>query len=197
MKRIRLVLLTALCLVVVYYGLFWPRPVLEHGLSEEQHTQIQKQKPDIVVHKSGRRIFLVQDGQLVKNQDLSYMAWPIALGTAPTGNKSKNGDKKTPEGLYRYSDRSSISGYYGSLWIHYPNAEDAKRGQREGTLSQREAQELISLSENQKPPLENTAMGGLILIHGLGNNMPKDTICLLYTSPSPRDATLSRMPSSA
>ena len=25
----------------------------------------------------------------------------------------------------------------------------------------------------------------------------KDTICLLYTSPSPRDATLSRMPSSA
>ena len=28
-------------------------------------------------------------------------------------------------------------------------------------------------------------------------NMPKDNICLLYTSPSPRDATLSRMPSSA
>ena len=25
----------------------------------------------------------------------------------------------------------------------------------------------------------------------------KDTVCLLYTSPSPRDATLSRMPSSA
>ena len=25
----------------------------------------------------------------------------------------------------------------------------------------------------------------------------KDMICLLYTSPSPRDATLSRMPSSA
>ena len=25
----------------------------------------------------------------------------------------------------------------------------------------------------------------------------KDTICLLYTSPSPRDATLARMPSSA
>ena len=25
----------------------------------------------------------------------------------------------------------------------------------------------------------------------------KETVCLLYTSPSPRDATLSRMPSSA
>ena len=28
-------------------------------------------------------------------------------------------------------------------------------------------------------------------------NMPKDNICLLYTSPSPRDVHLSRMPSSA
>ena len=27
--------------------------------------------------------------------------------------------------------------------------------------------------------------------------LPLDDICLLYTSPSPRDATLSRMPSSA
>ena len=26
---------------------------------------------------------------------------------------------------------------------------------------------------------------------------PRDIVCLLYTSPSPRDATLSRMPSSA
>ena len=28
-------------------------------------------------------------------------------------------------------------------------------------------------------------------------SLPKDELCLLYTSPSPRDATLSRMPSSA
>ena len=31
----------------------------------------------------------------------------------------------------------------------------------------------------------------LVLVH------PRKRICLLYTSPSPRDATLSRMPSSA
>ena len=29
------------------------------------------------------------------------------------------------------------------------------------------------------------------------NNIPMNYVCLLYTSPSPRDATLSRMPSSA
>ena len=31
----------------------------------------------------------------------------------------------------------------------------------------------------------------------LGVDFDRDFICLLYTSPSPRDATLSRMPSSA
>ena len=35
--------------------------------------------------------------------------------------------------------------------------------------------------------------------YGNGKKLPKDVmpLCLLYTSPSPRDATLSRMPSSA
>ena len=33
--------------------------------------------------------------------------------------------------------------------------------------------------------------------HGNSDGPCLDTICLLYTSPSPRDATLSRMPSSA
>ena len=32
---------------------------------------------------------------------------------------------------------------------------------------------------------------------GKAQNMPKDNICLLYTSPSPRDLSTSRMPSSA
>ena len=37
-------------------------------------------------------------------------------------------------------------------------------------------------------------------VHNLKNidvDIPLNQICLLYTSPSPRDATLSRMPSSA
>ena len=34
-------------------------------------------------------------------------------------------------------------------------------------------------------------------VWNIGNENPLYTICLLYTSPSPRDATLSRMPSSA
>ena len=35
------------------------------------------------------------------------------------------------------------------------------------------------------------------LRHGADEGVGEPTLCLLYTSPSPRDATLSRMPSSA
>ena len=41
------------------------------------------------------------------------------------------------------------------------------------------------------------ASGGPIAIIDEGDFIEIDIICLLYTSPSPRDATLSRMPSSA
>ena len=36
-----------------------------------------------------------------------------------------------------------------------------------------------------------------IIIHLAAYAALRDSVCLLYTSPSPRDATLSRMPSSA
>ena len=46
---------------------------------------------------------------------------------------------------------------------------------------------LTLLNDEQKEAIENI-YGPLLIIAGA---------CLLYTSPSPRDATLSRMPSSA
>ena len=49
--------------------------------------------------------------------------------------------------------------------------------------------------------ITNDETGEDLFVHysALGNQTIKegDKVCLLYTSPSPRDATLSRMPSSA
>ena len=46
--------------------------------------------------------------------------------------------------------------------------------------------------------LEEAGIGkGYFFGRALGSRFGGDRICLLYTSPSPRDATLSRMPSSA
>ena len=40
-------------------------------------------------------------------------------------------------------------------------------------------------------------VGNSFLFNYLDNNLNKNITCLLYTSPSPRDGLLSRMPSSA
>ena len=64
---------------------------------------------------------------------------------------------------------------------------------------------LVSIAQEELPPVENVRVengaivwdpliiesGDQITIYNIYN------VCLLYTSPSPRDATLSRMPSSA
>ena len=48
----------------------------------------------------------------------------------------------------------------------------------------------VKNSQTISRALQNATQGSAVLV-------PKYSNCLLYTSPSPRDATLSRMPSSA
>ena len=62
-------------------------------------------------------------------------------------------------------------------------------------LNKREAKELVEqFFEEIRICLENNEQ---VKLSGFGNFDLRDKGCLLYTSPSPRDATLSRMPSSA
>ena len=55
------------------------------------------------------------------------------------------------------------------------------------------AEEAIEIAENSYSPDDVAFMQNMIPHHAQAVDMS----CLLYTSPSPRDATLSRMPSSA
>ena len=52
----------------------------------------------------------------------------------------------------------------------------------------------LDLTEGQ---LYTLSEGSLSLVQGIEEPVQLYFFCLLYTSPSPRDATLSRMPSSA
>ena len=52
-------------------------------------------------------------------------------------------------------------------------------------------------SENKIPKIRVTVVNDFELLDKLTQRLEKTNDCLLYTSPSPRDATLSRMPSSA
>jgi murein L,D-transpeptidase YafK len=79
----------------------------------------------IVVLKSARRMKLLYRGRVVRT-------YGIALGFAPKGHKTTEGDGKTPEGLYYIDARNPKSSFHLSLRISYPNARDRAQARRRG-----------------------------------------------------------------
>lgn len=101
---------------------------------------IQKGAVDkILIEKKERRLMLISKGEVIKT-------YKIALGGNPIGQKERQGDNKTPEGIYFIDSRNKDSHYHLSLHISYPNERDKKRAKELGV-----------------PP------GGNIMIHGIKN----------------------------
>jgi murein L,D-transpeptidase YafK len=93
----------------------------------------------LLVRKSERRLYLLRDGQVLRE-------YKVALGLNPQGHKQREGDYKTPEGQYKLIRRNSHSDFFLSMEISYPNSADLIRAQRQGV----------------KP-------GGAIMLHGWPN----------------------------
>lgn len=95
----------------------------------------------ILVEKGARALHLMRDGTPVRS-------YRVALGRNPEGPKRRQGDGRTPEGLYRIDWRNPDSRFHLSLHISYPGPEDVAEARRLGV-----------------PP------GGDIMIHGLPNGV--------------------------
>jgi tetratricopeptide (TPR) repeat protein len=91
----------------------------------------------ILIEKKGRRLTLFAKNKALKT-------YKIALGGDPNGPKRREGDDKTPEGIYFIDARNTSSRYHLSLHISYPNEQDRRRAKELGV-----------------PP------GGDIMIHGM------------------------------
>lgn len=79
----------------------------------------------IVIEKAARRLQLIQDGKLVRT-------YQIALGFAPSGDKVRQGDGKTPEGVFTIDRRNDESAFHLSIGLDYPRPDDRKRASRGG-----------------------------------------------------------------
>ncbi len=97
----------------------------------------------IIIEKSKRRLTLISRGQVLKS-------YRVSLGRRPVGPKLREGDDRTPEGIYRIDYRMHNSAYHLALHISYPNERDRKRARRQGV-----------------------SPGGNIMIHGIGSARPK------------------------
>jgi len=79
----------------------------------------------VLIEKKARRLTLFAKGKQLKS-------YPIALGGNPDGPKERQGDNKTPEGIYRIESRNRNSSYHLALRISYPNERDKKRARELG-----------------------------------------------------------------
>lgn len=79
----------------------------------------------IEVHKARRRMYLL-------NNDTVLRGYDIALGFAPEGHKTQEGDGRTPEGRYYIDRRNPNSAFYLSIGISYPNAADRAQAAARG-----------------------------------------------------------------
>ena len=111
----------------------------------------------IVIEKAARRL-TVED-----SAGKTLFSCPIALGSCPIGPKEREGDGKTPEGVY-FVCLKKVGKYGPSLGVSYPSEADARK--------MGAAEELIECirqraAQKQRPPW-GTALGGEIYIHGGG-----------------------------
>ncbi len=138
MKRLaRLILVLALLALAA--TLFLRPATVPHGQPEAPLVGMLDR---IVVEKAARRLTLWQGGKAVRH-------YSVALGFAPTGDKLRQGDGRTPEGVFRIDRRNDRSRFHLSLGLDYPQAEDRARAKAGG----------------YDP-------GGDIMLHGQPNLMP-------------------------
>ncbi|MCB1329284.1 MAG: L,D-transpeptidase family protein [Maritimibacter sp.] len=79
----------------------------------------------ILIEKADRRLTVYRDGEALKS-------YRVALGFAPEGDKARQGDGRTPEGLFRIDRRNAQSAFNLSLGIDYPQPDDIARARAGG-----------------------------------------------------------------
>ncbi len=115
-------------------------------------------KPGIKVCKSTGILTVFDGNEPVKS-------YRVICGAKP-GDKETEGDKRTPEDVFRVVLRNPKSKYVLSLGLDYPNAEDAERGLKAGLIGRKQYDAIVEAINSGTQPPWNTPLGGEIMIHG-------------------------------
>lgn len=138
------------------------RQMAETGPGQREEVLQQPLQIDgIAIFKSQRRLELFANGRLVRS-------YRVGLGFDPVEDKQIEGDGRTPEGNFYVFVKNPKSAYYLSLGVSYPSLEDADRGLRQQLISKLQYDQIVKATGEGKMPPQNTALGGLIYIHGNG-----------------------------
>lgn len=122
-------------------------------------------KISIVVRKPFLHFFT---GTLeIWDEDGLWKTYPVIVGIMP-GNKTREGDKKTPEGMFYICTKQPSKLFHLSLGLSYPSLEHATQGLLDKRIDQQTYARIQRALDRKEQPPWNTALGGEIMIHGGG-----------------------------
>jgi murein L,D-transpeptidase YafK len=88
-------------------------------------SKVEPKVDRVVVLKTKHELVLLRGDHVVRS-------YRVALGRGGLEPKRRQGDGRTPEGLYRIDHRNPASKYHLALHISYPESSDKQRAQRLG-----------------------------------------------------------------
>jgi murein L,D-transpeptidase YafK len=143
-----------------------------HAFNQRRLVKIQRSVPKVTDQLPRGRWLLING----THRTLSVMDgsspikvfYEISFGGGGVGYKSRKGDMITPVGRYAIGWVNRESKFELFFGITYPNGKDAERGLSRGVISRDEARYLQVLEKMQHTPPQNTNLGGMIGIHGIG-----------------------------
>jgi murein L,D-transpeptidase YafK len=104
-----------------------------------------RRKTSILIEKSQYRLTIYYNQKPIKS-------YPVVFGQNPQGDKQREGDLKTPEGILRIQDKYPHPDWSKFLWLDYPNAQSECKHKR--------------AKQQRQIPLTST-VGSEVGIHGV------------------------------
>ena len=91
----------------------------------------------ILISKKNKELIVEKAGEIIKK-------YHIASGKGGKGTKRKQGDSKTPQGVYRVSKFKDSSRFHYFIQLDYPNLIDAWYGYKNKTIDANDFKRIAS-----------------------------------------------------
>lgn len=127
----------------------------------------------IRVSKKQRAVYLYRGTRLMKTVKADF-GYNNFSDKERRGSTTLRDHWRTPEGTFYVVAKNPASQFTKALVLNYPTASDAKRGLRQGLISEAEHRAIVSAQAEHAVPPMNTALGGWIEIHGDGTGRGQD-----------------------
>jgi murein L,D-transpeptidase YafK len=105
----------------------------------------------------------------------------IAIGRGGLSADRTRGDGTTPLGTFHINRIHPSAQFELFFGIDFPRPEHARRAFHAGRIGPRDYERILAAYERNRPPPQDTALGGALGIHGLGNGSKRVHEALNWT----------------